>query len=142
MQLAIWREDRNYLVAVERGPMMPSQSSMRANLQHELLERTPEAGQSCASLKPELIVVDHAAADATEGEQEQPPLYASGIPWIDRAYNVIRQLRRDHGLADIRPLTEPPLQSDSAAIETSSDGPGPARRQPPQHRKGSSIQPG
>jgi hypothetical protein len=139
--MATWLMDGELFATLEsHGRMMPPHRSVHTSLQHELSEGvlTPEQG-SCQ--RSEFVVCDHDSADANQGGRERPPLYSSGIAWIDRAYNVIRQLRRDHGLPDIRPLTEPPFRSDSAAIVTSSDGQGPARRQPPEHRKASSIQP-
>lgn len=52
-------------------------------------------------------VGDQDAGDLAGSEDHRPPLFASGIAWIDRAYNVIRELRREHGLPDIRPLVNP-----------------------------------
>jgi hypothetical protein len=99
------------------------------------LRREPTGGaliaaQSHAFEESNCVLVDPGATDTPEDVEDQPPLYASGIAWIDHAYNVIRQLRRDHGLPDIRPLTDPSSQSDSAAIVTSSEGLDPTRRQP------------
>jgi hypothetical protein len=58
-------------------------------------------------------------AGSFESEGDQAPLYASGIGWIDRAYNVVRQLRRAYGLPDIRPLIEPACLWKPAATATS-----------------------
>jgi hypothetical protein len=48
-------------------------------------------------------------------------LYASGIHWIDHAYEVARMLRRELGLSDIRPLVQRPGRSASASSATSAD---------------------
>lgn len=71
---------------------------------------TPAQGRR--SPKPAQVVVHQRTGDVSGSGEDLPPLFASGIPWIDRAYNVIRQLRRDHGLPDIRPLAEPSHQSE------------------------------
>src|SRR5260221_5708659 len=122
------------------GRMMPPHRSVHTSLQIDVSEGvlTPEQG-SCQ--RSEFAVCDHDSADANQGGRERPPLYSSGTAWIDRAYTVIRQLRRDHGLPDIRPLTEPQSKPESGAIVTSSAGLDPARRLPRVHRKVSSIQP-
>jgi hypothetical protein len=57
------------------------------------------------------VVID--CTTVREDCQQETALYASGIAWIDRAYEVIRQLRRKHGLPDISPLVEPSHQSDA-----------------------------
>jgi hypothetical protein len=69
-------------------------------------------GEFRASLPHDADGVIHDTADTTADSQKQPPLYASGISWIDQAYEVIRQLRRNHGLPEIRPLADPPHQSE------------------------------
>lgn len=113
---------------------------MDSNLVRGPAGRTLTAAQPRVDQRSNRVDVNERPAQA-ESTLDQPPLYASGIAWIDRAYNLIRQLRRDHGLPDIRPLVEPPFQSNSAAIATSPDGRSPVRRQPPEHRKVSSIHP-
>jgi hypothetical protein len=120
--------------------MMPPRGATGGNLEGEPAGGALTADQWHPSTKADHVKVDQRIAKLTECTPDQPPLYASGISWIDRAYNVIRQLRHDHGLPDIRPLAEPPTQSTSRAIATSVADENPVQRQPRVHRTESSIQ--
>jgi hypothetical protein len=81
-------------------------------VQPESSEGSSEPARSCISVDCDTDPVVRNTVDLRENTDADSVLYASGILWIDRAYEVVRQLRRNHGLREISSLVEPSRQSD------------------------------